>query len=1053
MLKRAVLTMVILLVSGVIVQGVEELAELHVTTITLDPPSSITRGVDVEIRARVMNTGQRNADPVIVGFFYRPMSGSNSWTLVETLDGANLAPSQEDYIEVVFTLNTSDMELGAYEIRIVADPLNQIPEVDEINNELQTSFLLIASSLGLPDLQPIALAYSRTNPESSDDMLPWNVTTTIENPTTSQAGAFTVAFLLDGVEFDRKFLFALPANGTADVVAEFDPFVLGLDPGTYEISVSIDPDEQVLEQDEANNGITGALTLLSPDLYPISLAFDKTVVRLDEEVRVTTQIANGGEGTAKNVDVGFYIDHVRFALVQIPLLGRGLTTSVDAILSPDAVGLIEAPQVHEIEIIVDPNDVLPELDEANNRMARTISILEPAVREPELHPESIELSPASPVELGRTDTITVSAVVSNTGRAAATDYDVAFFYRVKGGLRWEAFPCSGESSCTNLSLASGMQSKLAGILPVILLPPGVYEIRVLVDSGSSVSELDDVNNEMITSLTLLAARLPDLTFSLLRPIVVEPSTQIHQGQTLRFTPTITNVGDVDAADFFVRFSYQNLADAAAALQLGQEPEFRTSFFSPSSDIQVRSLAIGETADIPVLLETRDFLPGQYIIQMEIDPAIGSSANGQVIERNENNNVVSSQVAVLGPDLSATDLYTVPGGVIDQSIVSSIDVVSTVINTGVSATGEFTVRFQLLSVDETGTAPIRVHTCGEDAECGAPEFFGEVTLPGIGTLVPEQVRCALNLADAELEPGQYIVRVLVDCQGGLGLDGTCMGQVAEHNELNNLLEIPVVITGRRAVDLSPVDLIMMPAEDTQSVMEFTAAIANGGIKAADAFNVVLRLLRVVDDCGSPDPRDCEIPVYEQSIQVPGLGGHAIYDVVWMVDLALIDGELPGYVIVQVDVDCDAVVGGACQGSIEELDETNNSIRSELPLGEEISPEISEGADLIIQSFHAVEMAGSPSESQIWATIVNQGTEDADEFYVAFYYFDDDGNRVDLPTVRVQGLVAGADTSVIRRTDTSMLSAGYHLAGIVVDIGNVVPETNEANNLRETDLHIR
>ncbi|MCK5245657.1 hypothetical protein KAR02_02060, partial [Candidatus Bipolaricaulota bacterium] len=214
MLKRAVLTMVILLVGGLIVQGVEELAELHVTTITLDPPSSITQGVDVEIRARVMNTGQRSADPVSVGLFYRPMSGSNSWILAEIIDDATMAPSQEDYLEVTFTLDTQALELGAYEIRIVADPLNQITEVDELNNELLTSFLLIASSLGLPDLQPTSLIYTRTNPESSDDMLPWNVTTRIENPSSSQAGAFNVAFLIDGVEFDRKFLFALPATGT-----------------------------------------------------------------------------------------------------------------------------------------------------------------------------------------------------------------------------------------------------------------------------------------------------------------------------------------------------------------------------------------------------------------------------------------------------------------------------------------------------------------------------------------------------------------------------------------------------------------------------------------------------------------------------------------------------------------------------------------------------------------------------------------------------------------------------------------------------------------------
>jgi subtilase family serine protease len=1058
MLKRAVLTMVILLVGGLIVQGVEELAELHVTTITLDPPSSITQGVDIEIHARVMNTGQRSASPVNVGLFYRPMNGSSSWVLAESIDGASLAPSQEDYLEITFSLSTEALELGTYQIRIVADPLNQITEVDELNNELLTSFLLIASSLGLPDLQPVSLAYTRTNPESADDMLPWNVTTTVENPTPSQAGAFTVVFLLDGVEFDRQFLFALPSGGSVDVVGEFDPFALGLAPGTYGITVAVDPDEQVLEQDEANNSIAGALTLLSPDLYPISLSFDKTVLHLDEEMRVTTQIANGGEGTAKSVDVGFYIDHVRFALIQIPLLGRGLTTSIEAILSPDIVGLLDAPETYEIEIIVDPNQTLPELDEANNKMSRSMTILEPGVRQPELHPESFELGPASPVELGRTDTITLSTVIRNTGRATADNFSAAFYYRVKGGLRWEEIPCSGESSCSSLDLASGMQAKLAGILPVILLQPGIYEVRVLVDSDSAVDELDESNNELITSLTLLAARLPDLAFSYMQGIRIEPSTQVHRGQTIRFTPTITNMGDLDAEDFLVRFSYQNVGDAASAAQTGQQTEFRTAYFSPDSSMQVRSLAIGETAEIPVLLETRDLAPGQYLIQMEIDPAGGSSANGQVIERNENNNIISAQVAVLGPDLAALDLYTVPGGVVDQSQMDSLDVVSTIINSGVAPAGEFTVKFQLLSIDETGSVPIRIHSCGDSTDCGTPEFFGEVTLPGIGTLVPEQVRCSLDLSSVDLEPGQYVIRVLVDCQGGIGLDGMCLGQVAEHNELNNLLEIPVVITGVRAVDFEVSDLVVAPVEDSESIFTFTATVSNAGIKAAPAFNTVLRLMGTAADCEDANSLDCEVVVYAETIQLPGLGGHASYEVVWTIDLGAVDTsalDLGEAYVVQVDVDCDAISATGCQGHVDESDEANNGFQLVLNSGVSggTSASVSNGADLTIQSFHALETSGAPSSSQIWATIINEGTEDAGEFYVVFYYLDDSDLRVDLPTARVRGLAAGADTSVLRYFDTSLLSKGYHIAGIVVDIHNDVPETNEGNNSRETDLSIR
>ena len=1330
MLKRAVLAMLILLVGSLIVQGVEELAELHVTTITLDPPSAITRGVDVEIHARVMNTGQRNADPVNVGLFYRPMHGSNSWILAESINGARLAPSQEDHLAVTFTLNTQNLELGTYEIRIVADPLNQISEIDELNNELRTSFILIASSIGLPDLQPISLLYTRTNPESADDMLPWNVTTTVQNPTSQQAGAFTVAFLLDGVEFDRQFLFALPANSTVDVVGGFDPFILELTPGTYAISVVIDPDEQVLEQDEENNSIAGALTLLSPDLHPISLAFDKSVLRLDEEMRVTAKIANGGEGTAKNVDVGFYVDHVRFALIQIPVLGRGLTTSIEAILSPDAVGLTDAPQTYEIEIIVDPTNALPELDEANNRMARSMTILEPGIRQPELHPESIELGPASPIELGRTDTVTLSTVVRNSGRAPAEDFDVSFYYRVKGGLRWERIPCSGESSCSGLDLASGMQSKYVSILPVILLQPGIYEIRVWVDSSSVVPELDESNNALVTSLTLLAARLPDLAFSFTQGIRVEPSTQVQRGQTVRFTPTITNNGDLDASGFFVRFSYQNMADATNAAQIGQQAEFRTSFFSPGSSIQVRSLAIGETAEIPVLLETRDLAPGQYLVQMEIDPAVGSSTGGQIAERNESNNILSSQIAVLGPDLAVLDLYTLPGNVVDQSLVDSIDIVSTIINSGVAPAGEFTVKFQLLSMDDTGFVPLRVHTCGESVDCGSPEFFGEVTLPGIGPLVPEQVRCSLDLANIDLEPGQYIVRVLVDCEGGIGTDGLCVGQVNEHNELNNLLEMPIVIAGRRAIDLSVGDVAKTSAENKFPV-EFTATIANLGVKSAGEFRAVLHLFGTLSDCADSNPRVCEVPIFEQVIEVPGLGGLAsfdavwtvdmpaidaladltdiyvarvhvdcdgfstdscqgdvdesdetnntmdipvvisgwravdlsvsdlvttsyddssmvtfkitvantgvksadgfgtvlrlfgtladcslsncevpvfeqtiqvpglsglssydivwtvdgasidrlaeltdiyvarinadcdgivdgscqghikesnelnnsletpvvvpgwravdlsvvnlemapeddtdlvtftatientgvksangfnialrllgtlidcvdsrlrtcevsvfeqvtqvpgldglaTYDVVWTVDLGSLDGlaNLTGALVAQVDLDCDGIVGGICQGHIAESNEENNSIRSELQLGTDVVPsEVGEGADLSIQSFHALELSGTPSTTQIWATILNRGTEDVGEFYVIFYYVNAGGVHVNIDKVRVRSLAAGTDTAVVRQFDTSTFGSGYHIAGILVDIDQDIPETNERNNSRETDLLIR
>jgi subtilase family serine protease len=206
MMRKVVLAVAVLLLGlsiGLVGQGMEEYAELHVTKITLDPPSTVIRGAQVEVHARVMNTGTRSADRFDIGFFYRLQGRSGSWILLDKVEGANLAPSQQDFLDVTFNMDTLDMELGTYEIRIVADLTDEIPEVDELNNELRTTMTLVSSSLGLPDLQPVELVYASTNPGSDDDMLPWNVTTSITNLGEEQAGPFSVVFLIDGTELTR----------------------------------------------------------------------------------------------------------------------------------------------------------------------------------------------------------------------------------------------------------------------------------------------------------------------------------------------------------------------------------------------------------------------------------------------------------------------------------------------------------------------------------------------------------------------------------------------------------------------------------------------------------------------------------------------------------------------------------------------------------------------------------------------------------------------------------------------------------------------------------
>ena len=922
MKRRMVLPAIALVLAGLWMisagLGAEDLAELYVTKIVLDPPSAISRGEEVEIYARVMNTGARSADGFSISFFYRLQGSPGNWTLHETERSVSLPPSHQDFHEVTFHLDTSDLDLGTYELRVVADSSNHISEADELNNELLTTMTLVGSSLGLPDLQPTSLTYARSNPGSTDDMEPWSVVTQIRNLGEIQAGQFVVAFLVDGVEFARQIRFVLPARGVTDISAELDPQdpERVLSPGTHEVAVVIDPDDEVPEQNEGNNTLSGSLTLQSVELVPLSLAFDKSVVRLDEETRVTAEIRNDGEGAAKSIEVQFFAGHVRFASETIAILGRGMTATVEGILDPEKQGLVDAPAVYEIRVVVDPSDLLQESDEDNNEMTRTLTILPPELKKAELHPESIELTPPSPTEQHRADAVTVTSVIKNTGRADAQLFDVTFAYRIKGGLRWEALPCIDAASCAEIRLPSGAQQRLVGQLPVVALGPGIYEIRIFVDAGRQVDELDETNNELVTTLTLLASRSPDLALCS-DGVTVEPVSSVQRGQTVRLTTCIANLGEQDAGPFEVRFSYCRASLSATGALMECSDAYEQGSFSPGPRISVPGLAIADSIEVSVLLETTDFRPGDYSLRVEIDPA------DAVRERNElNNSFAGIPLTVLGPDLAVIAVTPSPEGVVDQATTDRLDVAATILNAGVVATGEFTVRFRLMRVGEAGPVPVPVYLCGEavPVTCESPDYACAQVLPGIGVLVPVQVRWALNLTESDLPAGQYVLKVEADCEGDINSDGICDGKIAEHNELNNALEVPLTVLARPAdlVVAGPIGFPDGTPVDYGSVVPITASIANiggsvagGSCSTSPSCGIGVEFLVYETGEGASDTERLVrlTPLEEIAVLQPGEAA----DVTALLDTRVLDPAVTGYrICVRVDPD----------GSIVELDETNN-----------------------------------------------------------------------------------------------------------------------------------
>ena len=782
---------------GWVGQGSNGLAELTLRKIVLEPPSAVTRGEVVAVHAWAMNTGERPAGEFRTEFFYRRQNQGESWTSFHTVLIPNLPPSQQDLLEIrdegrTIGFDTSSLEIGTYEIRVVVDSNGLIPEWDKTNNELVTTLTIVPSRAGYSDLQPMSLSFDPPTPAGGQLVV---VSSEVANTGDQNSSGFRVSFSVDDKEFDSTILDGLVAGAAVEVQGALDPYALGLGPGSHTVRVAVDSEGKVDEQDEANNELVASLTIEGAELRPISLGFGRSLVHLDEPVTVTSRVRNVGKAEASVVEVAFLVDGVQFALANVGALGPGAEATASAELLASRPDLSLSPGAHEVRAVVDPHGLVPETDKTNNVAWKSLSILPEERRLAELHPESLELNPPSPVEVGKADAVTVSSVLKNTGKATAKGFAVEFGYRVMGALRWETMPCRDVAGCDRLDLSPGAEMKVEGTFPVASVAPGLYEVRVLVDPYQGcnlatcgdygrVEEIDETNNELVSTLVLLVARLPDLALDPTQPLVVAPGNTVKRGQTLRLAANLSNLGDADAAAFDVEFSYAYvpLLAAQAGMSVGtQGVQGQPPLFTRFAAVSNRGLSVGKKATAQAILETVDLRPGTYLIRVELDPTSSDRPVGRVRERVETNNILDAPFLVQGPDLVPAGLLL--GPVSPVAAGQKVTLKALVANIGVEAAGTFRVDFSWCeTIDPTGPAP--------QVECHS---VGSVSFPGLAVNSPQPAEWVLDTS--ALAPGDYLIRVVVDPDDG----------VAEQNEQNNVVLVPLVISGGGTVG-SGADLV-------------------------------------------------------------------------------------------------------------------------------------------------------------------------------------------------------------------------------------------------------
>ncbi|MCR4405160.1 MAG: PQQ-binding-like beta-propeller repeat protein [Candidatus Acetothermia bacterium] len=717
--------------------------ELHPISLSFNPPSPVKRGQTVRVSTEIENTGESTAGGFHVEFLYS-LNG-RSWTSFGAVLVAGLDRNGRVILEQ--SLDTSALELDppteptTLSIRVVVDPPTatrphgQVEEQDESNNEMLAWLGVAPSKLDLPELHPVSITFNRDLP------LEWGrditATALIMNTGGQRADNILVEFSYrrlgagDWQRFASATIDTLgieEKNNSDTVTGRLDVPGLGLEPGSYQLRVVVDPENTINEQNEANNELVVSFFVQGSELLAQGLEVETAPVHQGDTITVFCQVKNTGKKPAQSFTVGFFIDNLRFDTfyyTDVEGLRQGETVKVQGKL--DTTDL--PPGEYTLRVFVDPDNQIPELDEVNNMISTALTILAPRPRLAELHPTSLLLDPPSPVRQGQV--VRVLATVWNTGNIDAGRFQVELAYSVDG-QSWIPFAIRDVPG-----LGRGAKEIIEGRLPTTELSLGVsYKLRVLVDLRNEVPESDETNNTLITGLSLITPvtppeKAPNLT---LRDLTFAPPSPVSQGTQVQVCAEIANTGEGAAGDFQVEFLYR---------------QDQVGTFIPFASKSVPRLEVGRSMTVCEVFNTAGLGMGSYELKVIADPG------NWVLEQNEGDNELVRTLIISAP-VSRPDLY--PAGLtFDPPSAVQGDLVRVCVriaNIGTASAGPFTVSYSYL-VD-------------------AYVQFATAAVSGLAA--GSQTELCRVLATSGLGQGTYEIKIKIDPDN----------RVAEQNEVNNEL---------------------------------------------------------------------------------------------------------------------------------------------------------------------------------------------------------------------------------------------------------------------------
>ena len=339
--------------------------EVLASDITVSP-NPVDMFQDVKITSKITNKGTMNAYNVQVKYFIDDTG--NPYELgTMTIDiPANTTVTKE----VTWRANRAGTNLP---VTVQADPFDNFAELSETNNKASASLTVNPVNLVDPNLT-ISYKDIIITPTPALERGNVNISALVKNEGFSSANNIVVNFYRgvpgpNGLLLGAHTIASLAPNESARVSIDWTNIP---ESGEKIIYVQVDPASQIVEIREDDNEAFTTLNILSlPDLEisASSISLTPSAPKDGDVVAITATVQNRGQQGATNVQVTAYEGSAVIGTQAISHLAGN--TAGSASFSYDATG---KTGVHQITVIIDPDNAITEQSENNNSASKTIGV-------------------------------------------------------------------------------------------------------------------------------------------------------------------------------------------------------------------------------------------------------------------------------------------------------------------------------------------------------------------------------------------------------------------------------------------------------------------------------------------------------------------------------------------------------------------------------------------------------------------------------------------------------------------------------------------------------